>query len=282
MRHKLIFMLAALVMLAGAFSMPAFADTVTETMTVNRAWVEGDTLKLNLTGKQTGTSSTMELNLKDYDLSREYITVQAVDANGNKSNAVKIQNPFYTPPADEQTQTVSVIPQGAFTPNGSGTVLDNATSDDGKEFYTVKTPDDNVFYLVIDRMRNADNVYFLNAVTEDDLMSLAQKKDGNKGGTSTSGIPSKPTDPQEVQPSPTPEVPANPPAKNGDNSSMILLIIAVIAVGGAGYYFKIYRPKQQAPADEPEDDFDEDWDNDDNEDNEDENNEFENEGVLDE
>lgn len=57
-------------------------------------------------------------------------------------------------------------------------MLDNATSEDEKEFYTIVTPDENVFYLVIDKQRDADNVYFLNAVTESDLMALAEKRRG--------------------------------------------------------------------------------------------------------
>ena len=53
-------------------------------------------------------------------------------------------------------------------PGGTGTVIENATEEDGKEFYTIMTPDENVFYLIIDRQRNTENVYFLNAVTEAD------------------------------------------------------------------------------------------------------------------
>ena len=40
------------------------------------------------------------------------------------------------------------------------------------------TPDENVFYLIIDKQRDSENVYFLNAVTESDLMALAQKRHG--------------------------------------------------------------------------------------------------------
>ena len=61
-----------------------------------------------------------------------------------------------------------------FTPEGTGTVLDNATDQDGKEFFTITTADEAVFYLVIDRQRGAENVYFLNAVTVSDLMALAE------------------------------------------------------------------------------------------------------------
>ena len=47
-----------------------------------------------------------------------------------------------------------------FTPPGTGTVVDNASDNDGKEFYTIKTEDGSVFYLIIDRQRNVENVYF--------------------------------------------------------------------------------------------------------------------------
>ena len=61
-----------------------------------------------------------------------------------------------------------------FTPEGTGTVLDNATDQDGKEFFTITTAEEAVFYLVIDRQRGAENVYFLNAVTVADLLALAE------------------------------------------------------------------------------------------------------------
>lgn len=71
-----------------------------------------------------------------------------------------------TPPAAEE------ITAKPFTPDGTGTVVDNATDEDGKEFFTITTPSENVFYLIIDRQRTEENVYFLNAVTEKDLLPL--------------------------------------------------------------------------------------------------------------
>lgn len=61
-----------------------------------------------------------------------------------------------------------------FTPDGQGTMVDNATDQDGKEFFTIMAADESVFYLVIDRQRETENVYFLNAVTVADLMALAE------------------------------------------------------------------------------------------------------------
>lgn len=62
-----------------------------------------------------------------------------------------------------------------FTPAGTGTIVDNATDEEGKEFHTVMTPGENVFYLIIDKQRGLNNVYFLNAVTEKDLLAFAEK-----------------------------------------------------------------------------------------------------------
>ena len=54
-------------------------------------------------------------------------------------------------------------------------MVDNATDEDGKEFYTITTADESVFYLVIDKQKTSENVYFLNTVTTDDLLPLAEQ-----------------------------------------------------------------------------------------------------------
>ena len=175
-----------------------------------------------------------------------------------------------TPPAsssndpDSQPDTTPRNPS-ALTPDGQGTVMDNVTDGDGKEFFTFTTPSENTFYLVIDRQRDSENVYFLNAVTENDLMALAEKNGDNSG---TSAIP----DPAPVcicedkceagavntacpvcilsmnncagtAPAPAePEKPEQP--KEGSNAgTIVIVLLAMLAVGGAGWYFKIYKPK---------------------------------------
>ena len=156
-----------------------------------------------------------------------------------------------------------------ITPDGSGTVIDNVFIEgNGLEFFTFTTEDGNVFYLVIDRMRTRDNVYFLNAVTEQDLMSLAQKDSGS-GNSSSSGIPSTPGSggTGKENPSGEQEKPNEPPAnKSGSNNGMLIFVLlGVIAVGGVAYYFKIVRPKKQ-----PKDDDDEGMDDYEDEDGDDE------------
>ena len=150
-----------------------------------------------------------------------------------------------------------------FTPAGTGTVVNTATDEDGKEFYTITTPDKNVFYLVIDRQRDGDNVYFLNAVTEKDLLALAEKSGSSSGTTaseSTTVAGTSSGSAQTTASGTTSQAGTEPSAKTSsapqsNNMGTLLLVLAVVVIGGgAGYYFKIYRPKHQRA--ESEDDFD--------------------------
>ncbi len=154
-------------------------------------------------------------------------------------------------------------------PGGQGTVIDNdsgTSEESGREFFTIATPDENVFYLVIDRQRDSENVYFLNAVTESDLMALAEKDDD---GPSQSAIP----EPEPVcsctqkcvpgvvnaacpicvlswqgcastveAPGQTDPEPEKRP-DGGGTGAIIVVLLAVLAVGGTGWYIKIYKPK---------------------------------------
>ncbi len=120
--------------------------------------------------------------------------------------------------------------------------MDNVTEADGKEFFTVETADGNIFYLIVDRQRDADNVYLLNAVTENDLASLAKPGDGLSVSAVEPAVPSAPVTPDntESEPSPAPEA-----EKSGGNTGTLAFVgIAVLIIGGAAYYFKFVRPKK--------------------------------------
>lgn len=154
-----------------------------------------------------------------------------------------------------------------FTPDGTGTVMDTATDADGKEFYTITTESGAVYYLIIDNERTESNVYFLNAVTEEDLLPLAE----GSGDTTETDIPATVSPTPDTSDTPADDADTDTEDKAADtkaaanNKSLILIVIAVIAAGAAGYYLKIYKPKHMAPSyDEDEDDFDDDnYDDDD-------------------
>lgn len=148
--------------------------------------------------------------------------------------------------------------ENPLTPDGSATVVDNATDEQGKEFYTIMTPDENVFYLIIDKQRDSDNVYFLNAVTESDLMALAVKDSEPAEVTPVepeepeSAAPTEPGEPAEPE---TPAEEPEQPAAQSNTGTMFLLIVIVLAAGGLGYYFKIYKPKHELDDAEDIDEF---------------------------
>ena len=213
--------------------------------------------------------SVLQVDLLAFD-DEEIITVYAIDFAGNRSNTVTVNNPHYiglniasqpaTPP-----QGIPVTPQQSnpFTPDGQASVLDNATNDDEKEFFTFQTPAGNVFFLIVDRQRGTDNVYFLNAVTEQDLIALAEQAGNQISGTGTDGIPvgTAPQIPDEQETDTADDADAaetTTAESGGNNGTIIFLIIAMAIAGGAGYYFKIVRPKQQAQDDDYADEDEED------------------------
>lgn len=177
-------------------------------------------------------------------------------------------------PSAPPTETPEAAELPALPP-GTGTIIDYNTDPDGRLFYTIMTPDEHVFYLVIDKNSNTDNVYFLNAVTIADLAALAEIPATAQGGTTTTPPPA--TESPE-QPTETPPPVEQEQTQGGGNMGMYILIaIIAVAGGGAGWYFKIYRPKQQGAAsgeeydpsmDEAENDYTDDWD-DDSDDNDD-------------
>ena len=192
----------------------------------------------------------------------EIITVYAMDFAGNRSNTMMFINPKYVgilqapeptpPPVVPPTGGIPVTSQAnPFTPDGQATVLDNATDGDEKEFFTFTTPAGNVFFLIVDRQRETDNVYFLNAVTERDLMALAEQSgepldDGDIGGIPVSPNPILPIEPPDDEDEEPTEADPPPATGGNNNGTLIFLLFGMAAAGGVGYYVKIVRPKQKA------------------------------------
>ena len=171
------------------------------------------------------------------------LTVPAYAGGGGESEGSEYVPWVGLEPVDPLPVEQPPEPQ-PFTSDGTGTVVDNATDEDGKEFFTITTADEAVFYLVIDRQRSTENVYFLNAVTVSDLMALAEQDQE----------PEAPPPVTEPDPEPEPDPAPEPEPQKSGGAGMLLAALAVLALGGgAGWYFKIYRPKQQRAA-EPEED----------------------------
>ncbi len=168
-------------------------------------------------------------------------------------------------------------------------------SETGKEFYTIQTASEKVFYLIIDRDGEEEMVYFLTEVTENDLLNVtADNSDtlpqnsaalesaipvtegalpNNNGEQETEEEPAEEAaeDGEENTEEPEPE-----PEKTKENPAatyIILGIVAVAAIGG-GYYFKVVKKKKEEFLDEDDDEEDEEEEYDDDEENEDSEDDF--------
>ena len=67
--------------------------------------------------------------------------------------------------------TFAVAEIQPLTPDGNLEIVDDIVDED-KQFITVKSRSGAEFYIVIDRSRESDNVYFLNQVDDVDLFAL--------------------------------------------------------------------------------------------------------------
>lgn len=159
-------------------------------------------------------------------------------------------------------------------------------AEQGKEFYTIQTATDKVFYLIIDRDGEQELVYFLTEITENDLLNVTSDNSEilpkNSAALESAipvtdgALPNNNTEPLE-EPEQTEEVEGTEenteeteqePEEKAEPNPMISYVLigglAVAFIGGA-YYFKVVRKKKE--------DFIEDED----EDEEDEKEVFENE-----
>ena len=165
--------------------------------------------------------------------------------------------PDYEEPTEEITENpMTEKEENSLTPDGNATLVDQASDKDGKEFYTFTSPAGNQFFLIIDKQRSDNNVYFLDYVTEKDLISLAKKDKEN---------PLITEDPEPETKQPEPEIKEEKPEekpveeetseKKQSNAGMVLILLLVtVGVGIVAYYFKILKPKQELEA---ADDFEE-------------------------
>lgn len=197
------------------------------------------------------------------EVSKTKPSVSSNVTGSSTSSQIDYTKPSVSATVPKQTEQREEIP---FTPNGQATVVDHASEEDGKEFFTITTANNNVFYLIVDRQREEENVYFLNAVTETDLLSLAQADEQPElilepeeeptcsctqkceaGDVNTLCLVCK-----ENRKACVGEVPEEPePEAKESNAGLILFVVLTLAVGGAvGWYFKIYRPKQEFIEDE--------------------------------
>lgn len=137
----------------------------------------------------------------------------------------------------------------SFSISGNGEVVDDETDDGTKEFLTIQTKNGNTFFLVLDRSSNTENVYMLSLIDENDLAEFVE--DTQTEETAQVVIPETET---AVIPEET-ETESTGQEESGGMNTGALLAIGVLAAGaiGAGYYFKVVKPKKEEAQENGED-----------------------------
>lgn len=156
---------------------------------------------------------------------------------------------------------------------------DTEQSEKGKEFYTIQTANEKVFYLIIDRDGEEEQVYFLTEISENDLLNVTADNsetlpknsaalesaipvtDGalpnNNGEQEMEETTEEAT--EESTEESTDEQETEQPAET-ENPMVTYIVIGILAVIGigAGYYFKVVRGKKEQFLDEDDEEDEED------------------------
>ncbi|OCN01353.1 hypothetical protein A7X67_01775 [Clostridium sp. W14A] len=183
------------------------------------------------------------------------------------SSSSAAQNSTVSSSASSATSTSSETSLKPLTPDGTGTVIDNVTNEDGKEFFTITTPSKHVFYLIIDRQKDAENVYFLDAVTDKDLLALAKSDNEDVSSSSSSKTASAP----ETSSAPTASTPNSQPEKQNSSAGIAAVAaLAAVLIGAAVWFFKFRKPgkKDKNKPDPDDNDYADDGDEESEPDNE--------------
>ena len=189
--------------------------------------------------------------------------------------------------------TAKQSPSTGDTSKDADQSSDSQTSEKGKEFYTIQTASEKVFYLVIDRDGEDEKVYFLTEVSENDLLntttdnsetlpknsaalesaiptkdSALSNNNADTTGEKTQGAESV-EDSTEDSTEDTSEPKEDTAKADGSGFTYILMGIAAVAVIGVVYVVKSKKKKENfIDEDEDEDELDEDYDYEDEEETE--------------
>ena len=202
-------------------------------------------------------------------------TTTAYAGGGEEWEGLDPAEPVFT----EETAEETIEPGEGFSEEGNLVTRDLLYDEHtNKQFITVQTSGGATFYIVIDYDKPVDEdgeqyeTYFLNRVDEADLLAAAEAAGAElavcscaekceAGAVNTdcpvcsvnmgkcAGAEPEPADEAVAEPEPEPE-------KNGNAGTLLIILALAVIGGGAGWYFKIYRPKQEKAAEPEAEDYD--------------------------
>ncbi len=227
----------------------------------------GDTV--SVVGEENGWYKVVVPEKSGY-VSGQYLTVSEKELSDSTESDVATDDASDNASSDAESGS-------PLTPDGNLELVDDVTQEsDGKQFITVQSKNDNTFYIVIDRDKDTDNVYFMNLVDEADLMALMEdgevtlkctcKTRCEAGNVDTTCPVCKNNmtectgEEQEREPETTVEPETSDPEKTESKGSAApilgLFLIVVLGAGGAVYYLKFRKPKTDTKGPVDLDDYD--------------------------
>lgn len=242
----------------------------------------------------------LSIRLQQFDASYPYFLVQAIDKAGNLSKVYKFENPYcLNPNAESDYNPAEQLPISALPSNVSsatGEVLDHVetdlegealpithTSDVGRSFYTIQTESGKIFYLIVSRDGQEEQVHFLTDIDENDLLNTLDENSDvlpmnsaattnqtntnnvkNTTTTTTTGtvasstanngesvqLDMTPDDLAEEEAASEAEQAEKDAAASSDSTSNLIIIIGLVIFGIVAYFLKVKKPKQRKMTDE--------------------------------
>ncbi len=184
-------------------------------------------------------------------------SISSVYANANKE--------------EEKSEEELWISEYATDENSSkGTVIENVDKDgkpidvekeefiDVRQFVSFKTKCGKTLHLIIDHSKNNKNVKLLTEVSELDLLNMLDEGERKKllGNQKEEVKKEEPKKVEEIKPEQEQEKVEKKDDKKSSNSLYLIFGIFILIFIGAGYYFKVYKKKNDT-FDDDEEDYDE-------------------------
>lgn len=244
----------------------------------------------------------LTIRLQQFDAGYEYFYISAIDNAGNLSEIYKMKNPYYSSLESQENlaQQLPISAEATKPSSARGIVTehikmvgsqqknqtfaqtkqseveelqeDMEAIEGGKEFYTIQTASGKIFYLIIDKDKEEEVVYFLTEISENDLLNVTTNnsetlpknsavlesaipfiENALPNQDSTNQLEELPNLEDNENTKGTEQIPEIAKEPNPIISYVLIGSLAIVFIIGAYYFKVVYKKKEKFVEDEDED-----------------------------